>query len=51
MTSVELQSLLALGIPKQKAIFALKEHGNEVEVAADWCFLVRFDRGSKDGRS
>ncbi|ORY45023.1 hypothetical protein BCR35DRAFT_34870 [Leucosporidium creatinivorum] len=39
MASAQLQSLLALGIPKQKAIYALREHDNEVEVAADWCFL------------
>ncbi|PRQ73835.1 Uncharacterized conserved protein (DUF2196)-domain containing protein [Rhodotorula toruloides] len=32
-----LASLLALGIPRQKAIYALKEHGGEVEAAADWC--------------
>ncbi|BGP22840.1 hypothetical protein JCM10295v2_001731 [Rhodotorula toruloides] len=32
-----LASLLALGISQQKAIYALKEHGGEVEAAADWC--------------
>lgn len=36
-----LASLLALGIPRQKAIYALKEHNGEVEAAADWCLGVR----------
>lgn len=35
-----LNSLLALGIPPSKALFALSEHGNEVEAAADWCWGV-----------
>ncbi|GAA5912470.1 hypothetical protein JCM6882_005522 [Rhodosporidiobolus microsporus] len=34
----ELNALLALGIEKQKALYALGEHGGEVEAAADWCF-------------
>ncbi|GAA5894155.1 hypothetical protein JCM8208_002362 [Rhodotorula glutinis] len=37
MPDPALDSLLALGIDKQKAAFALREHGGEVEAAADWC--------------
>ncbi|GAA5931217.1 hypothetical protein JCM3775_004964 [Rhodotorula graminis] len=37
MPDPALNSLLALGIDKQKAAFALREHGGEVEAAADWC--------------
>ncbi|KAM0792208.1 hypothetical protein ACM66B_004904 [Microbotryomycetes sp. NB124-2] len=37
------ESLLALGIPRQKAVYALKEHGNEVEAAADWCLTEGLD--------
>ncbi|GAA5830430.1 hypothetical protein JCM11251_001345 [Rhodosporidiobolus azoricus] len=37
-TSPGLQALLALGIERQKALYALGEHGGEVEAAADWCF-------------
>ncbi|GAA5824311.1 hypothetical protein JCM3770_004460 [Rhodotorula araucariae] len=32
-----LSALVALGIPRQKALFALREHADEVEAAADWC--------------
>jgi uncharacterized UBP type Zn finger protein len=38
--STPLQSLLELGIGKQKALFALREHNGEVEAACDWCFGV-----------
>ena len=40
--SSALSQLLALGIPKVKAIYALKEFDNNAEIAADWCFTVRF---------
>lgn len=40
MPDPALDSLLALGIDKQKAAFALREHGGEVEAAADWCLSV-----------
>lgn len=32
------QQLVALGIPKQKASYALSEHNNDVEAAGDWAF-------------
>ncbi|GJN88537.1 hypothetical protein Rhopal_001503-T1 [Rhodotorula paludigena] len=38
-----LSSLLSLGIDRQKALFALREHGGEVEAAADWCFTEGAD--------
>lgn len=33
-----IQQLVALGIPNPKASFALSEHNNDVEAAADWSF-------------
>lgn len=39
-------TLVALGISKQKALYALKEHGNDVDAAADWCYTVRLNRPS-----
>jgi uncharacterized UBP type Zn finger protein len=32
------EQLIALGIPKQKAAYALSEHNNDLEAAADWCW-------------
>lgn len=37
MGNPALDSLLAIGIDKQKAIYALAEHEGEPEAAADWC--------------
>ncbi|KAK4706013.1 hypothetical protein P7C70_g186, partial [Phenoliferia sp. Uapishka_3] len=33
-----METLLALGIPKQRANFALLEFNGDVEAACDWCF-------------
>ncbi|GAA5875338.1 hypothetical protein JCM16303_000587 [Sporobolomyces ruberrimus] len=33
-----LAQLLALGIPKPKALYALREFDNNADIAADWCF-------------
>jgi len=41
-SSSSLAQLVSLGIPKVKAVYALKEFDNNAEVAADWCFTVRF---------
>ncbi|GAA5836826.1 hypothetical protein JCM5353_000462 [Sporobolomyces roseus] len=37
-SSSSLAQLVSLGIPKVKAVYALKEFDNNAEVAADWCF-------------
>ncbi|TNY20254.1 hypothetical protein DMC30DRAFT_408981 [Rhodotorula diobovata] len=37
MPDPSLAALVSLGIDKQKAAFALREHGGDVEAAADWC--------------
>ncbi|GAA5978501.1 hypothetical protein JCM10908_004380 [Rhodotorula pacifica] len=41
--TTDLDSLLSLGIPRPRAAFALKEHGGDVEAAADWCFTEGAD--------
>ncbi|GAA5896690.1 hypothetical protein JCM5296_002976 [Sporobolomyces johnsonii] len=38
MSLSALDQLLALGIPKPKAQFALREFDGHAEIAADWCF-------------
>ncbi|GAA5953560.1 hypothetical protein JCM21900_006205 [Sporobolomyces salmonicolor] len=38
-----LAALLALGIPKPKAQFALREFDDNPEIAADWCFTEGAD--------
>lgn len=48
--SDDLNMLLALGIPKPRAVYALKEFGGDVEAAADWCLAVsRRHRNTKVG--
>ncbi|GAA5947198.1 hypothetical protein JCM3765_001570 [Sporobolomyces pararoseus] len=37
-SSSSLAQLVSLGIPKTKAIYALREFDNNAEGAADWCF-------------
>ncbi|GAA6062478.1 hypothetical protein JCM10212_000013 [Sporobolomyces blumeae] len=36
--SSEVEQLVSLGIPRAKALYALKEFEGNAEVAADWCF-------------
>jgi hypothetical protein len=36
-----LNALLALGVPKARATYALKEFDGDIEAAGDWCFTVR----------
>lgn len=40
--------LVALGIPKPKALYALQEFDGNAEVAADWCFTVSHSGVSSD---
>ncbi|GAA5931781.1 uncharacterized protein JCM15063_001566 [Sporobolomyces koalae] len=36
--SASLSQLVALGIPRPRAVYALAEFDNNAEIAADWCF-------------